>query len=1663
MASADGSVAIAIELQTKDFKTDAENVKEILSSLGSHSGDKLDESFKKGTERVQREAKETGEKVKEDLDKTVEAKYTLHDEASGKAKEASEKIRHLPHEHTTTMSAEDHTGNVLSKIKDRLSGLKKQGENTSHTFRNMFLGSALGNLSSNLFSNAVSGMKKIVSEGMQLNAVTGGIKAQFKAMGFSDSYVDKLVKQIGYLKVRINATGVDISTVQKNMMNWSVLGRDNAMKMTTALAGMAAAGRLNGDQFRMMSMQMMRVGSSGKVSLGTLSRIAKAVPNFYATLAKGAGVSEDKLKSMLATGKVTQKQFQGWLANSSKYADEAFKGYGKTQAGALIQMKGAWQSLESKMTQPLFDMKTSALQQLASLMASGPVQDGAALLGKGLQRIAFYGMDILKYLGQHKSDITGVAKDVVKIASTLAEDVWKDISGILVDIGKQFGLVNKSSKHSGDALHQFKELMDGIAKNKDFISTIANIAAGFIAFKGISKLLSPLKTITDLQIKNHSLLGWLGKGSLKTVSTLIHPISSFKTALSGLTNIWDKSLIALSNGATRMHKVGTVFKTVFSALGKGLSAIGKTLAVVGKAIGSAGKTMGKAFVNQLKIIGKGVKGLGKGIWSTAKWAGREALSAGKFLGGKIAKGFKGSVKIAKFLGSKVLSGAKALTSKAISAGKIIGSKISEGIKASTKFSMGKRLATGALAGAAVAAPEAINAVKDRHSADKRSEDIGGAVGAMAGGTLTSMIPIVGPMLAPVGAIIGKYAGRWGGQAVNKFTKGWQSNKPPKKFWSLENLGWSTRDTFRKIGKWGSDLGKKFGQGIKGAKSFVHKNGKELALTAVNPLAGMTALLYKNNPKFRKWVNSLKKELGKFHPIKWIKSKFKGFRWPRLPKLKIHFPNIHPVRWLRKKFKGFKLPHLRLKNLRLKKPSLKGFNSFIGNLKKNTKNGFETAKKHASDGIKGILSNIGHLRKKGKSNLSAFTSWLGKNWNSLKKNSVAIWNKIKDTVKKNSNSARKNGSSNFSKLQKAMSDTGKDIKEGWHNLWNGIADFFENIWKSIKKKASDGINGIVGLLNGGIKGIDDVIHSFGGSSHAIKLIPKVKLATGTLGNLTPSITKPTLALLNDGQDSPETSNKETIWDTRTGALGVVNGTNVPFVLQPGMEVFSASQSRDLGFTRFAKGTNPLKGLENFVGGLGSWIGQKANQLKKWFDLATKIVSHPLQALNNLMKPSTKDLAGVFVDMGKGLFDKSKDAAKTWWSTLWSMASSNLNGDGGPATGLLKAVEKYGEGHKYVWGSAGPTTFDCSGLVMYALKHAYGIDFPHFSGSQYAMTQHISKDNAKMGDLVFWGSGGSEHVGVYAGGNNYFSAESPSQGIHMNTLDSVVGKGKPLFGRVRGLSQDNKKDSVKAKNGIERIIKSEVGNGFFRFMSKLGDLFGLNGPNASPTGDHSHWLKQAGIPASDYRYYDYIINHESNWNPKATNSSSGAYGIPQSLPGNKMASAGSDWRTNPITQLKWMKKYVNSAYGGVRNAYKFWLSHHAYGNGGIAEKPEIALIGEQGVERIINVNKDTADDLIDDTIQARAQVAPESPSGKLARLIDLDSVKFSAANGYGTPQSAKTRTIVTKVGNSAQSSVDGDVYIDVHTDSARLARVIYPKWKIMQGHDLDLAGAGGAIGE
>ena len=80
-----------------------------------------------------------------------------------------------------------------------------------------------------------------------------------------------------------------------------------------------------------------------------------------------------------------------------------------------------------------------------------------------------------------------------------------------------------------------------------------------------------------------------------------------------------------------------------------------------------------------------------------------------------------------------------------------------------------------------------------------------------------------------------------------------------------------------------------------------------------------------------------------------------------------------------------------------------------------------------------------------------------------------------------------------------------------------------------------------------------------------------------------------------------------------------------------------------------------------------------------------------------------------------------------------------------------------------------------------------------------------------------------------------------------------------------------------------------------------------------------LPEFGFSSDQFGCLDSLYMRESGWNPTADNPTSSAYGIPQALPGSKMASAGADWATNPVTQIRWGLGYIQDRYGSPCSAW------------------------------------------------------------------------------------------------------------------------------------------------
>lgn len=161
--------------------------------------------------------------------------------------------------------------------------------------------------------------------------------------------------------------------------------------------------------------------------------------------------------------------------------------------------------------------------------------------------------------------------------------------------------------------------------------------------------------------------------------------------------------------------------------------------------------------------------------------------------------------------------------------------------------------------------------------------------------------------------------------------------------------------------------------------------------------------------------------------------------------------------------------------------------------------------------------------------------------------------------------------------------------------------------------------------------------------------------------------------------------------------------------------------------------------------------------------------------------------------------------------------------------------------------------------------------------------------------------------------------------LNTLKVLQTESEEKTDNINSLEEENK-NLQKEKENLE-LQKKELEaklQAKLEAQKKAQEQAVLASQKTQITGTCKDWMTQAGI--TDFENAYFIFQRESNCNPTATNKSSGAYGVCQSLPANKMQTAGSDWRTNPVTQMKWCQSYAQSRYGSWSNAVAFWKANN-----------------------------------------------------------------------------------------------------------------------------------------
>ncbi|MEU9452509.1 NlpC/P60 family protein [Streptomyces sp. NPDC048277] len=204
-----------------------------------------------------------------------------------------------------------------------------------------------------------------------------------------------------------------------------------------------------------------------------------------------------------------------------------------------------------------------------------------------------------------------------------------------------------------------------------------------------------------------------------------------------------------------------------------------------------------------------------------------------------------------------------------------------------------------------------------------------------------------------------------------------------------------------------------------------------------------------------------------------------------------------------------------------------------------------------------------------------------------------------------------------------------------------------------------------------------------------------------------------------------------------------------------------------------------------------------------------------------------------------------------------------------------------GTPYRWGGTGDGGYDCSGLVQ-AAWHAAGVRLPRTAAAQARTGSRTTRAALRPGDLVFTYAFG--HVQLYAGAGRVIEA------AHTGTLVRYA----PL----------------PAAAAVDAYVR-------------------VRAPAKAPTAPPASARRAtAAVFGAQYPCAAEIITRESGWRTTAANPTSGAYGLAQAVPGSKMARFGGDWRTDPTTQVRWMRSYVTARYGSACAAWAFWQTHHWY---------------------------------------------------------------------------------------------------------------------------------------
>lgn len=708
-------------------------------------------------------------------------------------------------------------------------------------------------------------------------------------------------------------------------------------------------------------------------------------------------------------------------------------------------------------------------------------------------------------------------------------------------------------------------------------------------------------------------------------------------------------------------------------------------------------------------------------------------------------------------------------------------------------------------------------------------------------------------------------------------------------------------------------------------------------------------------------------------------------------------------------------------------------------------------------VKGIVNIVGDLKKGLDKKVGDIKKSVGKTWDSLKKSTSKTWNNIKDDTHKSVSILAKNVKDTHDEIHKQWSKTwnkskdflsdrwddinkttekkfGKDLKgllfdnleaigNKFQEVWNAIKDGFSKMWDGLKQLAGDGINAVIKIPNSGIDGINQLIHDFGGPKDSISKIPKVKFANGTgfFNGYRNAITRPTLATLNDGNDSPETDNQEMVLLPNGKAI-LPQGRNTQMLLPAGSEVLNASELAMLAGLNnrqaFAKGTGFWSKIWNTATNVAGsvWDGLKdgVDKFTKMLSFITDAVAHPVDTLAKKFNPNSDKLDGMFKHLGNALYKKPIENAKNWWKELWNMANEKAS----PEVQAGAIGDDYQFKDRAADSGADPWGYyfkECVSFVASRLANQ-GVNpslFSHLGNGNMWLNARVPRSSTpRPGMVAVYAKNGQNHVSTVSGvsGDTFSGEEYNYAGSHAYHAFS----GRPISQVDTFLDFGvHVADEAKKENSpLRKLIKGQVG-GMFDWIAKMLAPLNMASSLDNPQGGSvERWrsyveraLKANGIEPTAFRVSKILatIKRESNGDPNAINNWDSnalaghpSIGLMQTIGPTFEAykHAGHNNIRNGYDNLLAAINYIKHRYGTSDAAFNR-VAAYGYRNGGLVSNHGVYELAEENKpEYVIPTDvakRGRAWQLLSEAV---ARFAGEAPDDRSTSASDASIAKLEA---------------------------------------------------------------------